>query len=338
MGFISHGLLFFLSVCFENQTFKKSNLGDKMLVLINPKASGGTALKKWKSIEPRISKIINSTNFFFLNGNIPMQTYVKAALSSGETQFVSAGGDGTLNQLLNLIMKHSLPEQLNNITIGAVGIGSSNDFYKPFTECEKVNNIPVKINFDEPELRDVGKITFENDGIIRTKFFLINSSIGIAAEANYFFNNPDTILSSLKSKNASSAILYAAIKEILIYKNFDTDIISKETGKIKARITNLGIVKNPNFSGSMNYGYKANYESGLFNIHLCYDMNLRERLKLFLALSSGRFDKVQKTKSWTANKLKVESEKPFTVEFDGEIITACSVEFSIRPKYLRICR
>ena len=330
-------LLYILLIHFENTAVKKSNLGIIMLVLINPKASGGTACRKWKFIEPELTKKIGCNNLFFLYGNIPMQSLIKAAVNNGETHFISAGGDGTLNLLVNSIIKSSLPEQLNDIKIGAVGIGSSNDFYKPLPHCEKINNIPVKINFENWQLRDVGKITFENDGMIKTKYFLINSSIGITADANYFFNKPDKILSSLKRKSTPAAILYAAARGIFKYKNFDAEIWTHEAGKIQAKITNLGIVKNPNFSGNMNYGHNADYQNGLLNIHLCYEMNLTERLKLFWALNNGNFKKVQKAKSWLTGKITVKSEFPFAVEYDGEIIKTASVEFSVLPKLLRIC-
>lgn len=309
-----------------------------MLVFINPESSGGAALKKWKAVKPVLSKNINCADFFFLNGNIPMQSYIRAALCKGETQFVSAGGDGTLNFLINSIIKYSAIERLNNIKIGAIGIGSSNDFYKPVEECEKINNIPVRIDFDKAEPRDVGKIVFENDGIIKSKYFLINSSIGITADANYFFNNPDIFLSSLKKESTQAAILYAAGRSIFKYKNSHAEIFSEETGRIKVKITNLGIVKNPNFSGNLSYGYNADYKNGLFNIHLCYEMNIKERMKLFLALNSKNFSKVQKAKSWSTRNISVKSGDKFAVEYDGEVITTNSVEFLILPKLLRICK
>lgn len=309
-----------------------------MLVFINQKSSGGAALKKWKGLEPALSKKINCADIFFLNGNIPMQSYVKAALCKNETEFISAGGDGTLNMLINSIVKFCPPEQLNKITIGAIGIGSSNDYYKPIEECVKLNGIPLKINFDRAGLRDVGKITFKNDGIIKTNYFLINSSIGITAEANYFFNKPDKILSSLKRKSTSAAILYAAARGIFNYENFHAEIFSEESGKNNVKITNLGIVKNPNFSGNLNYGYNANYENGLFNIHLCYEMNLQDRLELFWSLNNGSFKKIKKAKSWSTRKIMIKANHKFAVEYDGEVITSNSVEFSVLPKFLKICK
>ncbi len=309
-----------------------------MLLFINPKASGGTALRKWEIIKPELLSKLNNPECLNLNGMESMHNIVRNALNTGETNFISAGGDGTLNLLLNEIINSASYEHISKIKLGAVGIGSSNDFYKPFCKDKMIKNIPLQIDFENAGPRDVGKITFNNDGMLKTKYFLINSSIGITAEANYFFNNPDKILSRLKRKNTSSAIIYTALNKILRYKNFGAEVISGESGMIKTNITNLGIIKNPNFSGDMSYGYNADYTNGLFNIHLCYEMNLPERLELFYMLNRRRFEQIKKTKSWATNKLKFNSSKSFALEFDGEVITTNSVEFSVLPKFIKVCK
>ncbi len=308
-----------------------------MIILINPNACGGTALRKWNTIKPELLNKLNNPELVFLNGRQSMHALVKDALIKGETEFISAGGDGTLNLMLNSIINMYGTDRIDKIKVGAVGLGSSNDFYKPFAWGKLINNIPVKIDFEKPSPRDVGKITFTTGGRIKTKYFLINSSIGLTAEANYLFNNPDKILSSLKRKSTSSAIIYTALKKILNYKNFNAEITSGETGRFITRITNLGIVKNPNFSGGMNYGCEADYRNGLFNVHLCYEMNMPERLNLFRALNSGKFEQIKKTKSWTTDKLTVKSSGQFAVEYDGEIIRTDKVEFSVLPSYIKVC-
>ena len=88
----------------------------------------------------------------------------------------------------------------------------------------------------------------------------------------------------------------------------------------------------------MNYGYNANYENGLFEIHLCYEMNLQDRLELFWSLNNGSFKQIQKAKSWSTRKIVVKSDHKFAIEYDGEVISASSVEFSVLPKFLRFCK
>lgn len=308
-----------------------------MLVVINSNASGGNALKKWDEIKFSVCEKLYNPEIIITGDNYQAENAVTNALMRGETKFVSAGGDGTLNMLLNLLLNYVPVSQCRNLTLGAVGIGSSNDFLKPFSLDEFINGIPVKINFDRTEPRDVGLLNFESKPGKGKKFFIINSSIGITAEANYLFNNPDKILKFLKMKNTGAAIVYTAIRKIIAYKNFPAVIGSGNINNKKFYITNLGIIKNPNFSGKMNYGDMFDYGNGIFNLHLSYDMNIAERLKLFAALNKGGTGEINKIKSWQSDNLTVSSDLPFSVEFDGEVLKTRNAVFSLLSKHIKVC-
>jgi len=250
-----------------------------MVVLLNDKSCGGNAANKWQT--------------FLNNYDIKECTVLKAedtygedkissALSNGETDFAAAGGDGTVNFLLNKLMNLANESQIHNLRLGAIGLGSSNDFHKPYNESYLIDNIPYKLNFSKSELRDVGELSFQYNGKRITRYFLINASIGITAEGNFLFNNPDRILKYLKRLNTNSAILYSALKTIFGYRDFKAEIRKDEGKPTKVNITNLNIIKNPNVSGDLSYGYTADYNDGKMNIHLAHDMNKFEVLQLFL--------------------------------------------------------
>ncbi len=134
-----------------------------------------------------------------------MNLYLKS-FNKGNTDFIIAGGDGSINYFLNHLINLVEPDILKQIKIGAVGIGSSNDFHKPFQSKNIVEKIPYKLNFKDAVERDVGCLLYEKDGKALKKYFLINASLGITAEGNNFFNNPDFILRFLKKISTQSAI------------------------------------------------------------------------------------------------------------------------------------
>ena len=302
------------------------------IVFINPYSSGGKGLHKWESIKPLFK---NEITQIVLNKENRISDLIKKSLQNGNINFIAAGGDGTINFLLNSLISTLKTEELKKIKLGAIGIGSSNDFHKP--KSKEFNGIPVKINFEEANPRDIGCLTYFKKGVIKRKYFLINASLGITAEANYFFNHPDSILLSLKKKNTNLAILYSALRTIYSFKNFKVKIDSDETGEFEVNLTNLGIIKNPNFSGNLRYNSEITYDNGNFNVHLCYEMSRKEVIHLLYLLSYGKFDKVTKKKSWDTKELKISSENPFYVEYDGEIINTTSVTFSVLPKLLKVC-
>lgn len=302
-----------------------------MVILLNAHCYGGKGFEKWN----KIKDYILSADTIVLRSNIEALTdKLKTCIENGETKFVAAGGDGTLNFLMNNLIETATKNQLSKITIGAIGIGSSNDFHKPFSE--KISGIPVCMNFQNALCRDVCKISYDsNEGKV-DKYFIINASIGITAEANNYFNEPDLILNKLKQFSTKTAILFSAIKALFVYRNLDCEILVNGN-KLNSNITNLGITKNPHFSGDFCYDTVASYSSGEIDVHLAHDMNKVEVLGLMKALISNSFSKLRKTKSWKTNFLEVNSKNNFAVEFDGEIIITNKVEFRVLNNFIKVC-
>ena len=306
-----------------------------MIILVNKNSGGGTALEKWTSIYRKLN-INGSTETFIVGVNGSTDKFIIDSIKNGKTDFVIAGGDGSINYFLNRCIVLLEPETLRQIKLGAVGIGSSNDFHKPFSSKNLFGNIPYKINFEHAKLRDVGCLSFEKDGKTVKKYFLINASLGITAEGNNLFNNPDFILRYLKKMSTQSAITYAVIKNILSYKNFKVTI-GGYNESFTANISNLGITKSPFFTGKLRYQSHPKLDNGLFDVHLYQSLSKMKLLKLFYNLSKGKSDASLNKKFWRTDRINISSEQEFAVEFDGEVITTKSAEFSVIPGLIKVC-
>jgi len=306
-----------------------------MIILLNKNSGGGTALRKWDRIYRKL-KLNGSTETFIVGVNGSTDKFILDLIKKGETDFVIAGGDGSINYFLNLVMSSVEQNILKQIKIGAVGIGSSNDFHKPFHPNNTIGNVPYKINFKDAVERDVGCLLYEKDGELLKKYFLINASLGITAEGNNLFNNPDFILRSLKKMSTQSAITYTVIKNILTYKNFKVTI-GGYNESFTATISNVGILKSPFFTGKLRYQSDPLPDNGLFDVHLYHSLSKVKLLKLFYNLSKSKSDISLNKKFWRTDRIKISSETKFTVEFDGEVITTKSAEFSVIPGLIKVC-
>lgn len=290
---------------------------------------------KWDRICKQIH-LNGSSKTFIIGQSNSLDEFILDSIQNGDNNFVIAGGDGSVNYFVNRCINLLEPDVLKQIKLGAVGIGSSNDFHKPFQSVNVINNIPYKLNFNEAVLRDVGCIKYDRDGQTLQKYFLINASIGITAEGNHFFNYPDRILQYLKKINTPTAINYAVIKNILTFKNFRV-IVEVSNEFFTANVTNLGIIKSPYFTGSLRYQSDPLLDDGLFDIHLYQSLSKIKLLKLFYHLSKGKPDSAFNKKFFKTSGLKISSEKEFAVEFDGEIIKTNRAEFSIIPGLIKVC-
>jgi len=306
-----------------------------MLVLLNPEAGGGRAMKRWTAIEPEVRRRVGPLKLEVAAGPVVIRNSVQRALDRGERDFVAAGGDGTLNAVVSAILERIPAPAQAGIRVGAIGLGSSNDFHKPFEARDSISGIPVRLDFAVAAPRDACRIEYV-DALNRFCHceWLINSSVGIAAEANQRFNRPDRLLRRLKSGVPSAAMIYAAVVAIVRFRPQNLDLrIGGEHLRVRAR--NLGIVKRPNFSGSLSFGSDPP-GIGRLGIHLIGDVGLARLSLVVLGLLRGRFGGPG-TRSWTATHLTVSAGRPFAIERDGEVVRTRSASFRVLPGAILLC-
>jgi len=303
-------------------------------VLLNGAAAGGRALRKWKEIEGAIHESLPNRDLAVFDDPDQARTWIEEALGRGEVQFVAAGGDGTVNLLVDTIMKRAPPDVLPRVCVGAVGLGSSNDFHKPVRKDRRVRGVPYRLDFTSTIAHDVCLLD-SDDG--RRRHWIINASTGLTAEANRFFNQPDRALRFLKNASTGAAIAYAAVHTLALGRDQSMTLQVDCEPPVATRVTNVGIVKNPNFSGSLTYRSPYEPDSGFFHVHLCEGMSRSRVLRTLWRSSRRGFSGLPSTRSWRVQHLVVTADEEFPVEFDGETIETRRASFSILKGAIRIC-
>ena len=186
----------------------------RILVMVNLRANAGNAAKSWRRIKPKVLAMLpNEPILKEYEHPAEANAFLLACLEAHDINcLISVGGDGTLNALLNTLL-NSKEFNSSDFYLGAIGLGSSNDFMKPV--CTTINNFPARLNFKKVSGHDIGSVSFLNpEGEHQTRYFIVNASLGATAEANLFFNNVNRFLKFLKKWAKALAILYAAIRTI----------------------------------------------------------------------------------------------------------------------------
>jgi len=307
-----------------------------MIVLVNPYAGGGRAAAAWERLCRKLQAGHPSMRMLFLGDDLPVAECIGEALAQGERHFVAAGGDGTVNLLLNTLLNLK-PDNRADLVLGAIALGSSNDFHKPVQSSPCIDGTPCKLDFPAARPRDVVQVSYNEKGNEVNRCFLINASAGLTAEANAFFNKPDRILKWLKHRYTNPAILYAALRTILRYTNQEMTLTFPDAEATTVPVTNLGIVRNPHFSGGLRYGNEQEVQSGMMGVHLCYGTGISGRVRLLAALSQGTFDHLPRTMSRQTPSLRLESRSPFPLELDGEIVMTNHAAFTVLANHIRVC-
>lgn len=308
----------------------------QVLIIINPYCHQGRGWKRWLSVK---NEALQSINFpikeHVLEKGMELNSTLPGLLQTGKNNcIISAGGDGSMHYLVNTLMK-STTVDLNNITIGAIGLGSSNDFLKPFSSM--IKKIPVRIAHTGPAvLHDVGIATYyDKNNHARQKYFIVNASFGVTAAANWNFNNPGKVLQFLKSHFTEAAIMYTALQTISGYRNTHCQVQFNEN-KMLVPVSNINILKIPFVSGSFHYKQEVLPGDGKLGLNICVDMNKRELLNTLYQLGHGKFITGRKRISEFTTALQISSKYPVIFECDGETEKAGNINISIIPRALKI--
>jgi len=307
----------------------------KAAIIINSKASQGKSFFKWEKIKPIILDIL------------PFKTFVNYTHSKSEAKqiihhllfkedcniFIGGGGDGTINYILNELIEIT-ENNLKDLVLGGIGLGSSNDFYKPFVK--KINKIPIRLDFKSATLYDIGQLEFLcESGSAKKIHFLLNSNLGITADANNFFNAPNKILAFLKRNLTSLSILYASIFTLLEHDAIN--ISDRKYSRFEMdNLNNLSIVKSPFLSGSFCYPKLVNKDDGKLGIYYIQNMNKFQLLKTMFDLANHKFSSTAKKHKEITESIEIQTNQLVNIEADGEVYYGKDPRYIISNSQIKI--
>jgi len=304
-------------------------------IIVNPNCHQGHGWKRWLSIKSDVLKQLPGAKEVVTKNMDDLNELLDHLFHSREETFVvSAGGDGSIHYLANKLLGSGEAAR-SKITLGAIGLGSSNDFLKPFRSF--IKNIPVRIDTTGPFLsHDAGRAVYiDENKDQQEKFFVVNASFGATAEGNWNFNNPGRILKWLKKNNTSAAINYTAITTILSYKNRLCSI-RFDNEERNVLMSNINLLKIPYVSGSLHYQQSIFPDDGRLGLNICHNMSKRELLQTLFNLEKGKFAENGNKISLLTDSFHLASKTPIVFECDGETVKASDVQISVIPKAIKL--
>ncbi|MBC7568881.1 MAG: hypothetical protein H7319_03990 [Spirosoma sp.] len=308
------------------------------LLLINEAANNGSAARKWTSIASHVlARLPAETDVISFRPGFDLDALLSARLTTNEPHtLLSAGGDGSMHYLLNSLMRVR-GEAQTNIFLGGIGLGSSNDFHKPIQQT--IQGIPIRLDATNTIRADVGRVRYERlDGRVETRYFLINASLGITAQANHLFNEGDWLIRKMKNRFISLTINYTAMKTILLYRDQPVYLGINDDPAEALQLTNLNLLKNPHVSGSFWYNQPILPDDGQFGLNYCHDLTLPETLRLMMDLQHGRFAGQPKRVSAFVRTIHVQADKELPLEMDGEIVLTHQLTIDLLPHAIQLLK
>ncbi|WP_280254260.1 diacylglycerol/lipid kinase family protein [Nocardia abscessus] len=311
-----------------------------MLVVLNPRSNAGTALRRWKPVESALRARHPDLSVELPADAQHATELVRAAVTrpNPPAVLVAAGGDGMVNLVLNALMDPATdrPRAVGS-ALGAVGLGSSNDFHKPVSDSARVGSIPVRIDAARADLVDVGKASvLLADGTRSVRYFLLNASMGLVAAGNHSFNQAAGLIGWLKSRSVDAAILATALATIATHRPLPVAVRGGDWMHA-APITNIGVLKSVHFAGGMHYDTAVTCADGRFDVNIWAEAGRLRTLGLVAGLYAGRFRRSRLAVCYRDAVVDLRPDRPAPLELDGEITMVESARLEVLPRVLKVC-
>ncbi|NLJ44103.1 MAG: diacylglycerol kinase family lipid kinase [Bacteroidales bacterium] len=304
-------------------------LMDEWFAVVNPNAGNGKGKKDWKRIAWLLDKegIKYSMKLTEKRGHATIMT--RDLIRSGYRKFISVGGDGTLNEIVNgIFTQDKCPT--TDCTISKIPVGTGNDWGRMFG-IPLVYEGAVRVIREARQMKhDVGFINYYDGGRQEKRYFINIAGLGFESIVVKKTN-------SQKEKGKSNKAIYFwnLLSSLISYKNIQSDItIDGKT--VKAKIFSLNVGNGRYCGGGMRQTPEAMPDDGLLDVTVIREIGRIEIIRNLKLLYDGTLLSHPRIDGYRCTNVKVESEFPLYVEADGESLGHTPAEFGIIPSAVNV--
>lgn len=300
----------------------------KVAIILN-----GISLKKkffYTSIYPTLSKKFNTQVFETRHAQHAVELASKAVLEKFDV-LLAAGGDGTLNQVVNGVL---LNQQHENTlpSIGIIPLGTGNDFAKMCGLKPDADQISSLLTQNKPRPTDIGKINCRDEnGKIITQYFINVCSMGMG---------PEVVKRLLKSdRSFGPTITYLKAITLTFFTHHAQEITVKTTkwewqGKMRV----LAIGNGKSFGNGMYIATEAQPDDGVFSTFLAREMPLLKFLTFLQLIKAKRKVKDRLIQYDTCTIIEMSSPESCPMEAEGEWMGWLPAKIDMLPKRVNFLR
>jgi diacylglycerol kinase (ATP) len=248
------------------------------------------------------------------------------AVTEGFTAVIAAGGDGTISEVANGLLR-ATPDEEPTMPFGIFPIGSANDFAKMQGYEGGLETAVQRIVQGKTRQIDVGRMNVDG----RVHYFNNNSAMAM---------EPMVTLEHIKIKRISGEMRYyvALARGIIKLKAWHMNIIWDD-GAYDGPTFLLSVCNGPRTGGFM-MSPGAQFDDGLLNYVLAPKVSKFTFLNMLLRLIKGTHLEHPKVISGATRCLTITSQPGTPIHADGEILSeaAQTITYEVLPDKLTLYR
>ena len=277
------------------------------LVIRNPAAGRGRALRQWEEVRRKLD-----FTFDEIVTSRPLEACEVTIREAHRYQcIIAAGGDGTVHEVVNGLMRSG-----SRASLGVIPLGSGDDFAKLLSQDRK------------PRRFDVGRITCGSE----IRYFANGMDIGFGA------HGARNVASVPRFLTGFGAYLAALALTLVRYPLLRVRLQLDDAPPFDFTTAMTAVMNGTTFGGSFRVCPEARPDDGLLDLLLVDAVGRLEILQLVPKILRGAHAGDPRLRLLRARRVMIQSVEPLLVEADGEIAfeKALRLEIEVLPGALAV--
>lgn len=288
---------------------------DKTCIILNPAAGKARDLE---DVVARLSRVPN--------GEIRISSkpgsaarFASAALRKGFDLVVAAGGDGTLNEVVN-----GIGENLGDARLGLIPLGTGNDFARTIGVPDDIEAAIDLIVIGETREVDLVRVTSDE-----VRYFVNVSAGGFSGLVN------EKLTPEMKKTWGPLAYLRGAAAALSELRAYRTTLALDNSESLTLDLYNVVVANGRYVAGGTLIAPEASIDDGLLDIVLIPQRSAPELALLAAQVALGTHLASEAIVFRRAAQLTVNSKPGMWFNVDGELVGNEPARFEILPRALR---
>ncbi len=288
----------------------------KVKLIYNPVSGDGTFKNHLDYIIDRFQQKGLQIEPYRTNKREDLDQMISCMNEKEYKKILVAGGDGTLNQVINGLLKYDI-----NLPIGIFPVGTANDYAQYFNLPHGIEEIIEILLQDNYTLSDVG--------LVNDRYFMNVASLGVLIDISQRTNM------ELKHNLGVLAYYLHGIAELPKVKPVNIQIHS-EAMNYEGEILFMLVMNGKSAGGFHKLAPTASINDGLLDVFVFKKCPIYELAALLLAVINGEHINNTNVMHFKAQDLWVNTDGDVGTDLDGEGGTAFPLNIRIVPNRLKI--
>jgi YegS/Rv2252/BmrU family lipid kinase len=305
------------------------------LIIVNPASAGGATGAAWPGVASAVRRHFGAFEVAFTGRGGEAAEIAERESRAGRGFVIACGGDGTISEVANGILRAGAGAEL-----GLLPSGTGGDFRRTLNVPSRAADAARLLREGETRVMDAGRVTLVNAGGEEEPRFFVNvASFGMGGDViNRVKTRAGLPAGAARLLGGKASFAAAALQAALTFEKPAVRVSLDGGPESRMTVANFCVANARYFGGGMKIAPAAKVDDGLFDVVAVGDVSaltvLANSYRLYLGTHLGmrevRHARARRVRAEPADGTEVK------LELDGELVGRLPAEFEMMPGALRV--